>query len=169
MRARQCTAIGAAWPSAVAAAALLTSGCGFHLQGREGLPELMASTYVQSADRHSEFDRQLGRRLREAGVLTSNLDEASAVVTIHRETGRRILSVSATNVPEEYEVYYTVTYSVRERGGSVVLPEQSLTLTRDYSYDETDVLGKAREEEILRQALATDLVRLVMRRLSALE
>ena len=35
---------------------------------------------------------------------------------------------------------------------------QSLTRNRDYTYDETLVLGKALEEETLRRALAADLV-----------
>jgi outer membrane lipopolysaccharide assembly protein LptE/RlpB len=43
-----------------------------------------------------------------------------------------------------------------------------LTLTRDYTYDSTLVLGKAREEQMLREAIVADLVRIVMKQLATL-
>ena len=48
------------------------------------------------------------------------------------------------------------------------MPATTQTLTRDYTYDETQVLGKAREEEVLRDALVDNLVRITMIQLSAL-
>ena len=46
-------------------------------------------------------------------------------------------------------------------------PWSSSPCTRDFAYDETQVLGKAGEEESIRQAIASDLVGLVTRRLTA--
>jgi len=43
-----------------------------------------------------------------------------------------------------------------------------LRARRNYTYDETQVLGKEREASILRQALAEDLARQVVRRIEAL-
>jgi outer membrane lipopolysaccharide assembly protein LptE/RlpB len=45
---------------------------------------------------------------------------------------------------------------------------QDVTLTRDYTYDTRLVLGKAREEQMLREALAQDLVRIVLKQVSSL-
>ena len=87
---------------------------------------------------------------------------------IHKDdTGREVLSVSAQNVPEEYLVFYTVRYSVKAGAEELVAP-QTVTLTRGYSWEETEVLAKAREEDVLRQALAKDLVSIVMHRLESL-
>jgi len=72
------------------------------------------------------------------------------------------------NVPEEYDVFYIVRYSVSIEGKEV-LPEQSLVQTKDYAYDETEVLGKASEEQILREAIADDFVRSVTRQLTRLD
>jgi LPS-assembly lipoprotein len=74
--------------------------------------------------------------------------------------------VTARNVPAEYEVYYRVRFSASVDGTEAVPPEQ-LALTRDFSFDENAVLGKSGEEEIIRQAIASDLVGLVTRRLTA--
>ena len=70
-------------------------------------------------------------------------------------------------MPTEYEVFYTITYSL-DSGSNVLLPPQTLTLTRDYTYDSTLVLGKAREEELLRDAIVQDLVRVVLKQISTL-
>jgi len=77
------------------------------------------------------------------------------------------INESARNVPREYEVYYTINYSV-ENGSQSIVDPQSLTLTRDYTYDETLVLGKAREAELLRDAIVDDLVRIILKQLAAL-
>ena len=95
-------------------------------------------------------------------------ESASAIVHIHRdETGRSILTISARNTPEEYEVFYTVEYSV-SAAGAEILPRQKLTLSRDYAYDDSLVLAKQHEEQDIRESLARDLAALVARRLAAL-
>jgi LPS-assembly lipoprotein len=89
------------------------------------------------------------------------------VKIIKDQSGQRVLSVSARNTPEEYEVFYAVEYSVAS-GGTELIPPQKLELTRDYSYDTTAVLAKQREQAVLREALAQDLAGLVLRRLASL-
>ncbi|MCH7834931.1 MAG: hypothetical protein IH911_07645 [Proteobacteria bacterium] len=75
--------------------------------------------------------------------------------------------MSARNVPTEYEVYYSIQYTLAS-GERILLETQQLTITRDYTYDETLVLGKAQEEELLRDAIVDDLVRIVMKQISSL-
>ena len=75
--------------------------------------------------------------------------------------------MSARNVPTEYEVYYSIEYSV-DSGEQNLMPKQFINLTRDYTYDETLVLGKAREEELMRAAIVDDLVRIVLKQLGTL-
>jgi outer membrane lipopolysaccharide assembly protein LptE/RlpB len=48
------------------------------------------------------------------------------------------------------------------------VPYEELVLTRDYPFDETQVLGKANEEQLIMQAIARDMVGLVTRRLAAI-
>lgn len=129
----------------------------------------MERTYIATNDRYSPFLREFEERLRTAGVeLTDSAADATAIFTISfDDTSQRVLSVSARNVPTEYEVYYSLAYSL-EAGTTRLIPQQSLTLTRDYTYDSTLVLGKAREEELLREAIVQDLVRIVMKQISTL-
>jgi LPS-assembly lipoprotein len=149
--------------------ALLLAGCGFQLQGALTTPPSMERTYIAAVDRHSGFYRELRAALQAAGVeLVDSPTDATATFTINfDETAQRVLSVSARNVPTEYEVYYMIEYAL-DSGTEVLLEMQTLTVTRDYTYDSTLVLGKGKEEELLRQAIVDDLVRIVLKQISAL-
>lgn len=148
---------------------LSLAACGWRLQGTAKLSQTMTVTYVDAEDRYTEFNRALRDRLRAAGarVTERNTDATAVVRIIKDESGQRVLSVSARNTPEEYEVFYAVEYSVASNGTELISP-QRLELTRDYSYDTTAVLAKQREQSILREALAQDLAALVLRRLASL-
>ena len=61
-----------------------------------------------------------------------------------------------------YRIKVAVEYQGRE-----LLPAEEHTLSREYSFDETQLLAKQRESDILRQALADDLAALLMHRLAA--
>jgi LPS-assembly lipoprotein len=120
-------------------------------------------------DRFSQFYRELRLKLQAAGVevLDSPADATATLSILYDFTDQRVLSVSARNVPTEFEVFYTVRY-VLTRGEEKLLEPQELTLTRDYTYDSTLVLGKAKEEQLMRDAIVDDLVRIVLKQISAI-
>lgn len=148
-------------------AALLLSACGFQLRGAATLPPEMDKTYIEATDRHSLFYRGIRDGLRNAGVsIVDSANDATAVFAVQDEdTGQRVLSVSARNVPREFEVYYTVNYNVATTD-KIILAAQQQTLTRDYIWDETLVLGKEKEEQLLREEIVSDLVRVILIQLS---
>ena len=153
-----------------AALALLGAlgGCGFHLQGAGTLPPVLAKTYVVSAAPHSDFVSSVTDALRVRGATIVAKDEPGAAhlnVTAD-DTGQRVLSVSARNIPREYEVYYSITFSLQV-GDQKLIQGETLVVTRSYTFDETQVLAKASEED-LRRALADDLARRVVRRIEGL-
>lgn len=153
--------------AALGAAAGL-SACGFHLEGSGSLPGTMMRTYVESANQNSPFVDSLRDSLRLRGSeLVDSPAQADAVLVVSADdTGQRVLSVSARNIPREYEIYYAVTVSLHSGGMSLMDPE-TIVVTRAYTYDETEVLGKSAEESLLRDALAADLARQVVRRIES--
>lgn len=147
---------------------LTTSGCGFQLRNSTTFPPQMSRIYVDTSDRYTPFVREMNNAIRasDADIVADPLS-ADSVIHIRRDqTGRRSLSVSIRNIPREYEVYYTVEFSVDINEVEVLAP-QTLTLVRDYTYDETEVLGKEREEQLLRDSIAADLVGLVQQRIDS--
>ncbi|MGB5627703.1 MAG: LPS assembly lipoprotein LptE [Woeseiaceae bacterium] len=147
----------------------LVAGCGFQMQGAITTPAEMERTYIATDNRHSLFYWELRKQLQAAGVelVDTSADSTATISILYDETDQRVLSVSARNVPTEYEVYYTIEYAIDGSTARLVEP-QTLTVTRDYTYDSTLVLGKAREEELLREAVVKDLVRIVLKRISTL-
>ena len=151
---------------ALCCVAMAVDGCGFRLEGAGALPTRMSRTFVDAPDRNSPFVSSLRDALRLRGAqLVDSAAQADAVLVISADdTGQRVLSVSARNIPREYEIYYAVTVSLRSGATSLMEPE-TIVVTRAYTYDETQVLGKSAEEEVLRDALARDLARQVLRRI----
>ena len=149
--------------------AAAVAGCGFGLRGDVELSARMHAPYLEATDRYTPFCGALEQALVAAGAsMAPSGEAASAVVHVHRdETGRNILTISARNTPQEYQVFYTVEYSV-SAAGAEILPRQKLTLSRDYAYDDSLVLAKQHEEQDIRESLARDLAALVARRLAAL-
>ncbi len=157
---------GFRWLGAVLLLSL--AGCGFRFRTTPDFPPQMAVIHIDAKDRYSPFYRDLVAELRRSDVsLTDDPAQARTIVKVLTDdTGRRLLAVSGRNVPVEYEVYYRVRFAV-DVDGIEVVPVEQLSLSRDFAYDETQVLGKDREEESIRQAIASDLVGLVTRRLTA--
>jgi len=151
------------------ALACLFAGCGFHMQSELQVPPAMERTYLDAVERNTQFHRELRRQLLASGVnIVDSPGDATAIFSISRdETGQRVLSVSARNVPTEYEVFYTVGYALVSGEDSLLAP-QDVTFTRDYTWDETLVLGKSHEEDMMREAIVRDLVHSVLKQLSTL-
>lgn len=145
------------------------AGCGFQLQRPATLPLGLKSLRLEADDTQSEFYHALKARLEDAGVDPDAAGADATTLRILRDgTAERVLSVSARNVPTEYELSYSVRVSVRA-GERELLPAEDFTLTHDYSFDETTLLAKQRERDTLSDALAGDLASVVMRRLASLE
>jgi LPS-assembly lipoprotein len=147
---------------------VMLAGCGFHLAGANRLPAAMQATYLSSIEPRSVFSDSLREALRLRGLnLVESRADAGATLRISEDaTGQRILSVSARNIPREYEVYYRITVSL-EADGRALITDEPLLVRRNYTYDETQVLGKEREEAVLRRALADELARQVVRLIEA--
>jgi len=156
-------------PAAALLGATLLAGCGFHLEGRTPLPRPLSMTYVETQDPQTDFVQDLRKALIIAGAqVTDESARATAIIHVLQDSVTpRVLAVSPANLPREYEITYTVRFSVTA-GGKDLLPPQEISLSRDYSFDEHVLLAKDNEEAILRGALARDLVGVVMRRLGNL-
>jgi LPS-assembly lipoprotein len=151
------------------AAGLGLAGCGFHLEGHTPLPSQFKVAYVDARDRQSDFVQGLRSALLVNGVVLTE-DTTAATATVHvldDKHVQRVLSVSPDNLPREYELTYTVQFSVTV-GDRELLAPQEVTSTREYSFTVSELLAKENEETILQAALAHDLVEVVMRRLSSL-
>jgi LPS-assembly lipoprotein len=150
--------------------ALALCGCGFRLAGSDPLPAVMARPYLSLKDPYTDFSREFEHQLKSSGARPVLAREGStATVEVTKDlVEQRTLAVSAKNIPTEYELTYTVTFGVHGGDKELLVP-QTISLSRDFSFDETLQLAKEHEADMLRQQMARDLVSIAMRRLTSLK
>jgi LPS-assembly lipoprotein len=151
-------------------AACVLSSCGFRLAGSGPLPAVMARPYLSLKDPYTDFSREFEHQLKSSGAaLQATREGATATVDVTKDlVEQRTLAVSAKNIPTEYELTYTVTFSVHGAAKELLAP-QTISLSKDFSFDETLQLAKEHEADILRRQMARDLVSIAMRRLTSLK
>ncbi len=146
---------------------LSLSSCGFHPRGDVVLPKAMGKTYIQGASPYSDLETDLRRALNGVGaqVIAAPQDATAQLRILHEEFGRRVLTVAVTGKAREYELFYTVDFEVSGAGGKPLLSHQSQTLTRDFTFDETQLLGKTNEEDLLHGEMRHEMVQRILRRI----
>lgn len=157
---------------ALAAAALLLAGCGFHWAGSRPLPELLDWIYVDVVTPYSvskpPLDAALRNRLlRRGAVIGSSAAGARTVLRVTDLTEvREVLSVDPFGKAVEYKLTTRVNYTLLEED-KVVVPPGTLAVSRDYSFNAQEVLAKEAEESRLQSFMQDELAELLLLRLEA--
>ncbi|MGH8278483.1 MAG: LPS assembly lipoprotein LptE [Gammaproteobacteria bacterium] len=153
----------------LASVTLLVAACGFHLRQPAQLPPAMQRTFIADASGNVELVRELRRNLSSPTVTVTD-DASAATATLNILSGQRfqrVLSVSNTGQPLEYQVAYQVQFSLSAPGKTLIAP-QTLTLTRDYAYDIANTLGNTEQANVLYKAMEDNMAQLILFRLQAL-
>ena len=152
---------------ALGAAALLLSGCGFRLRGPQALD--FATVHI-SVPEQSEFGAQLRRLVATTGTTRVEEDAAKAEALLQilsNDRGREILSLTGAGKVREYQLVQSLRFQLLDRAGKALIPPTSLTARREYTFDDSQVLGKEQEEALLYRDMQNDLVQQLMPRLAA--
>ncbi|WP_303907704.1 LPS-assembly lipoprotein LptE [Thiohalomonas denitrificans] len=146
---------------------LVLSACGFQLRGAVVLPEAMEVTTIQGGG--GELRNELRDALVSAGakVVPDAIPSASSLIILGEDSERRVLSVDSGGKVREYELFYQIRYSLRAPDGMVLVPEQSVRMTRDYEYDPDNVLSSEQEESAVRDEMRQLAIRQMLRRIQA--
>jgi len=147
---------------------VLLSACGFKLRGEFALPAAMDSTLVIVADSLSPLQRNLTRAIVQSGRrVVSNRDDAAAVLEISRnQMIQNVLSVGDQARVREFELRYEVDFRLLDaRSGAELMAKQSLSIAREYRFDEQQYIGISGEEEVIRQDLEREMVRALLERI----
>ena len=147
---------------------LAVSGCGFQLRGQATLP--FDTLFVQVAE-SSPFGNELKRAIRGGSQtrLTDKADAAEAVLAILGEVReKQILSLGGGGRVREFQLRYRVTFRLIDaKGTREFIGPSEILLKRDFSFNDTQVLAKETEEQLLYRDMQSDAVQQLMRRLQA--
>ena len=145
------------------------AGCGFHPRGSSVLPSAMAVTYIKSGKPYGSLVDDFSEALRaHGGIVTSVSGEATATLhIISNEVDKRVLSVNTAGKVLEFEASQTIRFSVMTRESLPLVEPQEVSMRRDYLFISTDILGKEREDKVVRETLQYNLVNLALLRITA--
>lgn len=146
---------------------ILLASCGFHLRGSVALPPALSVMAVEGAT--TEIAPDLRHALKNAGVRVT--DSASMVLKVWAEQyAKRVLSVDSAGRALEYDLSYSVHFSLIEKGidgngERAWISDTTVTQARDIRFDATAVLGFSSEEEQLNKEMRRDAVAQILRQL----
>ena len=149
---------------------LSLTACGFHPRGQAMAPSPQLSpALVSGLPVHHPFYRELTHQLELSGVdLTTDKQAASTLLKIHSQRAdRRILSVNARNKTVEYEIEESLEYSVQRPPGTQEGEHLFLKANRILFNPGIQILGRDREENLLRADMYKQLARLLINQLAA--
>ena len=144
-------------------AAALVSACGFRPRGSITLPEDFQHVYVDAPVNISD---ELAIFLESGGAtLAKSRGEADAVMRVQSENyEQRVLAVDAvTGKAREFELLYTVSFSVRMKDGTMLVGPEHIVIRRVYVFDPTAVIGATQNVESLRVDMRRDAAERMIR------
>jgi LPS-assembly lipoprotein len=147
---------------------LAVAGCGFKLRGTADVP--FETVYIPGSSGGIALDL---RRNIEAGTNAKVVDDpkrADAIMAFTEEAREKeILSLTGTGRVREFQLRYRVGFRVHDGRGRDYVPQSSIQLTRDVTFNDAEVLAKESEEQLLFRDMQSDMVQQIMRRLAAAE
>lgn len=149
---------------------LLLGACGFHPRGEIVLPPALQRASLEVADPYSTLARDLRDALRRAGIelVPAGTEGAGAIRLTQNQVVRDTLVVSANAKVQEYVVRHRVELSAADGAGKLLFGPAIVELTRPFTFDQTQGLAAAQEEELIRDELGREMVQQVLRRLETI-
>ncbi len=149
--------------------AALVAGCGFQLRRLDGMP--FASLYIDAPP-----DSLVAQRIRtllasnRVTRLTATAAEAEAVLKLTpEERTKTILSLSGAGRVTEYRLRLRLDYSIGGRDEQMLAEPENIELTRDMTYDDSQLLAKGAEEQLLYRDMDDSAARRIVRRLQSIK
>jgi len=141
---------------------LMISACGFQLRG-----DIQANfDSISISGGTSSFNKTLQRKFRQAGIPIKSSSEAEKIVEIIKNTfTKTILTLTGTGSVSEYQLDYVVTYRFKSKDGPWNLPV-TIEASRNYTYDDSDILAKDEEEKRLVSGMEDQLIRTMTAQIS---
>lgn len=151
----------------------LLGACGFRLRGMPVF--VFRSIYIQ-AGRGSQVGLLLRRNLESSSDKLTVLhdpaspDQAEVICQIVSEQQQRVVvGMNVAGQVREIELRLIVSFSLRTPGGDELIAPTEIRQVRNVTYNETNALSKAAEEEMLNKDMRNDIVQQLIRRLSAVK
>ena len=146
---------------------LIASSCGYELQDTSALANKSGNVFLETTDRYSSFYRILKNTLKSNGItLSESKATADTIIIISNDDFKeRVITVSSSNYPKEFEINLEVTWSLIHQNQSIIENSEYKEVA-DYSFDRNQILGKENESKFIKESLAEQVVDKILLRIN---
>lgn len=157
--------------SLLLAVSLTLAGCGFQLRGQAPVPNALEPLAVQCSDGVPlELCDSVRDQLALGDIRLVEPDQAAHLLRLDNfSEQRRASAITLQAAAAEYDLRQSVSVSVITDDQIPLVPGAEVSSSDTYSYDETNVLAKRREEQEVRTGLYQRLAQQVIFRLAPLD
>ena len=158
--------------SSASLALISLNGCGFALRKA---PDFAFTTLYSSLAESSPLGVELRRSLeatRKVKVISDagRINEAQVILEVLLDQREKVvLSLNASGQVREFQLRLRFRFRLRTLAGKELIPASEIALQRDISFNESAVLAKEAEENLLYRDMQSDVVQQIMRRLAAVK
>ncbi len=143
---------------------LMLTGCGYHLRGSVDMPESLKNMYLFNAS--SLLQTEIQNLLKSAkGKIAGSPNDAGIVVKVLKEDmTTRVLSIGSAGKSSESELNYYLRFQFYDNQENELMEEQTIEMAREYFNDQTAVLAKSNEEQLIRKEIYKQSARMLIAR-----
>ena len=148
------------------------NGCGFALRKA---PDFAFTTLYSGLAESSPLGVELRRSLQSTGKVkvisdARRINEAQVILDVLQDQREKVvLSLNSSGQVREFQLRLRFAFRLRTLAGKELIPATEIALQRDISFNESAVLAKEAEENLLYRDMQSDVVQQIMRRLAAVK
>ena len=144
---------------------LALGACGFQLRGTADVP--FETIYVPAVAGGIGLELKRNIQAGTRAKVVDDVKQAEAILEFSQESREKeILSLTGTGRVREFQLRYVVGFRVHDGKGRDFVPATTVTLIRDITFNDSDVLAKETEEGLLYRDMQSDMVQQILRRLA---
>lgn len=135
---------------------VIITSCGFHLRG---MTEISFKT-VSIEGKDLSFTKNLKKTLtsNKVSIVLPTENPELRIELLSEESEKRILSLSGQGLVREFEIFYRIRYRIKTPDSETWSQENILESRRDFTYSDSNVIGKEEEERQLNESMRIETI-----------
>ena len=135
--------------------------CGYHLRG----PQEVNFKSITIVGGSASFTKVLKKKFKQSGLKTNEKNSEKILEIINDTFSKKILSLSSSGKVREYQIDYEVSFRFKSKGGEWI-NSPNIKTTRDFTYDDKNIIAKTQEEARLIKSMQEYLIRIIVTQLA---
>lgn len=146
---------------------IVLAGCGFQLRGSFSLPfDTLHIAQPEASELRAVIKRNIEASTHTRIVGTAAEAQATLIV-LADVAQKKIMSLNSAGRVREYQLERVFVFKVANAQEVEFVPQSTIRITREMTFDDAAVLSKQAEETLLWRDMQNDMVQQLMRRLAA--